>query len=165
MEMPPEIKIKPIFFVDAMLGNIAKKLRLMGFDSKYDSQIIDNDLINLAIKENRIIVSRDSDLIRKSLSFGIKSILLKNKEEHEQLYEIIKSLNLKKVEINGDNARCPLCNSETEFVKKELVSSRIPKKVLEINEKFWNCKNCNKIFWEGSHIINLQKLVSELNER
>jgi len=163
--MPPEIETKPTFFVDAMLGNIAKKLRLMGFDSKYDSQIIDNDLINLAMKENRIIVSRDSDLIRKSLSFGVKSILLENKEEHDQLYEIIKNLNLKKVEINGDNARCPLCNSETEFVKKELVSSRTPKKVLEINEKFWNCKNCDKIFWEGSHIINLQKLVSELNER
>ena len=165
MEMPPEITTKPTFFVDAMLGNIAKKLRLMGFDSKYDSQIIGNDLINLAMKENRIIVSRDSDLIRKSLNFDIKSIFLQNKEEYDQLCEIINRLNLKKVEINGDNARCPLCNSETELIKKELVSNRIPKKILELNEKFWNCKNCNKIFWEGSHIMNLQKLVSELNER
>jgi uncharacterized protein len=78
---------------------------------------------------------------------------------------LIKSLNLKKIEICGDNARCPLCNSKTESTKKELVLNRIPKGVLKTNEKFWICKNCDKIFWEGSHITNLQKLVLELNER
>lgn len=165
MVMPLKIKAKPVFFVDAMLGNIAKKLRLMGFDSSYDSQIADDDLINFAIKENRIIVSCDSELIRKSSKLGIRSILVQKKEEHDQLLELIQSLNLKKVEISGDNARCPLCNSETESIKKEVVSYRVPKLVLEKNEKFWICKNCDKIFWEGSHIMNLQKLVRELNER
>ena len=28
-----------VFFVDAMLGNIAKKLRIMGFDCMYDANI------------------------------------------------------------------------------------------------------------------------------
>ena len=45
-----------LFFLDAMLGNIAKKLRLLGYDSKYNAEINDNDLLNMAKIENRIIV-------------------------------------------------------------------------------------------------------------
>lgn len=160
-----EGKTDPTFLVDAMLGNIARKLRLMGFDCRYDSQINDDELINQAKKDNRIIISRDRDLIRKSSKIGIRSILLEKKEEFEQLLEIIRKLNLKKVKISGDNARCPKCNFKTESIKKESVYSKIPKGVLENNEKFWICRICNKIFWEGSHMLNLQKLTGELNEK
>lgn len=34
-----------IFFVDAMLGHVARKLRLFGFDSEYFSDIADSKLI------------------------------------------------------------------------------------------------------------------------
>jgi len=155
----------PAFFVDAMLGNIAKKLRIMGFDCMYDANIDDNELIKLAKKDNRIIISKDFDLVKKSSKFGVRSVFLEKKDEFEQLYEIILKLNLKKIEIDGDNARCPKCNSKTEFIKKEFVSNKLPKGVLDHNEKFWICKYCNKVFWEGSHIINLKKLAERLNER
>jgi len=155
----------PAFFVDAMLGNIAKKLRIMGFDCMYEANIDDNELIKLAKKENRIIISKDFDLVKKSSNFGVRSVYLEKRDEFEQLYEIILKLNLKKIEIDGDNARCPKCNSKTEFIKKESVSNKLPNGVLDHNEKFWNCKNCDKVFWEGSHIINLKKLAERLNER
>lgn len=164
MEMLLE-KSSPIFFVDAMLGNIAKKLRVMGFDCMYDANIDDRELIRVAKRDNRIIISRDFDLVQKSSNFGIKSIFLENKGEFEQLSQIISKLNLKKIEINGNNARCPKCNSKTEFIKKELVPNKLPSRVLDQNEEFWICKNCDKIFWEGSHIINLKKLAERLNER
>ena len=51
------------FYVDAMLGNIARKLRLMGYDTAYSSDIDDIDLIKKAKKENRIIISKDIQLI------------------------------------------------------------------------------------------------------
>ena len=165
MEMRPENENYPTFFVDAMLGNIARKLRLMGFDSKYEHDIDDDDLINLAKKDNRIIISRDENLVKKALKLGIKSIFLEKNQETKQFQEIIDKLDLKKIEINGEKARCPLCNFETIPVNKNKISNIVPKKVLDQNEKFWKCTNCSKIFWEGSHIDNLQKFVSELNER
>ena len=55
----------PRFFVDAMLGNIAKKLRLLGYDTKYSSDINDNDLIESAKNEQRIIISKDNELMCK----------------------------------------------------------------------------------------------------
>lgn len=165
MGMQYDNENNPTFFVDAMLGNIAKKLRLMGYDSKYEPDIQDDDLINLARKEHRIIISRDENLVKKALKLEINSIFLEKKEETKQFREIIDKLNLKIIEINGDRARCPLCNTKTKSVNKDNVKSKIPIKILEQNEKFWECKNCGKIFWEGSHIRNLQKFVSELNER
>ncbi len=70
--MPDEEENEPTFFVDAMLGNIAKKLRLMGYDSRYLADIEDDELITLAKNDNRIIISRDKDLIRKALKYDIK---------------------------------------------------------------------------------------------
>ena len=161
--MPLEGTNEPIFFVDAMLGNIAKKLRLMGYDSKYFSDIDDDELIQSAKKDERIIISKDEDLIRKSKKYGMQSIFVKNTEEIEQLRDIIKKINLKIIEINGDRARCSNCNSKTIVVDKKNILQKIPSKVLEYNDKFWECKSCNQIFWEGTHIKNLQKFVGELN--
>jgi len=163
--MPLEKANEPTFFVDAMLGNIAKKLRLMGYDSMYFSDINDDELIQLAKKDERIIISRDEDLIRKSIKYGIKSILTKNSTEIEQFRDIIKKTNLKIIKINGDRARCPNCNSKTQSIDKKNILQKIPTKVLEYNDRFWECKSCNQIFWEGTHIKNLQKFVGELNER
>jgi uncharacterized protein with PIN domain len=153
------------FFVDAMLGNIAKKLRLMGYDSSYFADIEDDELIKLAKNDKRIIISRDEELIQKAQKIGLETIFLKNNEEIEQFHEIIRELNLKTIQINGDKARCPKCNSETNPIDKKNIQEKVPNKVLENNEKFWMCDNCDQIFWEGTHIRNLQKLVAELNER
>lgn len=156
---------EPIFFVDAMLGNIAKKMRLMGYDVKYLADIEDNELIKHAKNENRIIISRDEELVRKGIQMNIKSIFLKNQKEIEQLREIINKLNLKIIQINGDHARCPKCNSKTQSILKKNIHKKISSKILAFNDKFWECKFCDKIFWEGTHIKNLQKLVNELNEK
>lgn len=162
--MPPEEK--PLtFFVDAMLGNIAKKLRLMGFDCSYSANIEDNELIKLAKNQRRVIISRDIELKQKSKKNRVRCIFIKNEGEIEQFHEIMEDLDLKNIQINGDKARCPKCNSKTEPISKKSISLNIPRRVLEKNEKFWKCENCNQIFWEGTHIINLQKFVEELNER
>ena len=161
--MPREDEKQLTFFVDAMLGNIAKKLRLMGYDSSYFSDIEDNELIKLAKNDKRIIISRDEELVQKAQKSDLEAIFLKNKEEIEQFREIIGELNLENIQINGDKARCPICNSKTSPINKKNIQEKVPVKVLENNEKFWRCENCEQIFWEGTHIKNLQKFVEELN--
>ena len=71
----------PIFFVDAMLGNIARKLRLLGYDTKYFSDINDEKLIKNAKEEDRIIISRDENLIKKSQKLGMRTIYLTKTDE------------------------------------------------------------------------------------
>ena len=153
------------FIVDAMLGNIAKKLRLLGYDSQYFSDIDDEKLIDIARNEQRIIVSKDEELIKKAQKRGIKSIHIRKNEEIEQCLEIIASINLKKIQIDGNSARCPKCNSLTELIDKNNIKEKISQGVFNSNEKFWKCKCCNQLYWEGTHIINLQEFVRKVNER
>ena len=87
MVMQP--KKSPMFFVDAMLGNIAKKLRLMGFDAKYSSDIEDESLIQVAAQENRIVISRDMDLVRSSKKNKIIAMHIQGETEIDQFHEII----------------------------------------------------------------------------
>ena len=148
-----------------MLGNIAKKLRLLGFDSEYSSNIKDDELILKAKNEDRILLSKDELLLKKAEKQNISALYIKNNIELEQLVEILKNVNLSKVMVSGNTSRCTECNEKLEPIKKEMVIDRIPKGVLEKINDFWKCTDCNKIYWEGTHIERLQKFVDELNER
>lgn len=163
--MPLKTENEPTFFVDAMLGNIARKLRLLGYDSLYFSDIDDKKLIDSARKENRIIISKDEGLIRKAQKFGARSVHITKEDEVEQFFEILSIVNLKRVKISGDIARCPKCNSLTELADKDTVKEKIPLGVFKSNDMFWQCKCCNQIYWEGTHIKNLQEFVGKVNER
>jgi len=153
------------FFVDSMLGNIARKLRLLGYDSLYFSNIDDKKLIDIANKEGRIIISKDEELIKKTQKIGMRSIYITKEEEIDQFFEIINTINLKNIQINGNIARCTKCNSLTEKIDKKSIKEKIPKRVFEINDKFWKCTSCDHIYWEGTHIRNLQEFVGKINER
>ena len=156
---------KPIFLVDAMLGNIAKKLRLLGYDSEYFSGIDDDELISKAKNENRILLSKDEPLMKKAEKEAVSFIHIKNESELEQLVQIFKNFNLSKVVVSGNTARCTECNGALETIEKDLILDKVPKGVLEKINDFWKCTNCNKIYWEGTHIERLQKFVDELNEK
>jgi len=151
-----------LFLVDAMLGNIAKKLRVLGFDSEYFSDIDDSKLIEKAKNENRTIISRDRHLIERARKNEISSVYITQENEIEQFLEILKITNIQLNEISGDSARCTKCNSLTSKISKLELENKIPQGVLENNEKFWKCDDCDQIYWEGTHIKNLQEFVRKI---
>jgi len=151
-----------LFFVDAMLGNIAKKLRLLGFDSEYVSDIDDSKLIEKAKNENRTIISRDRDLIDRAKKNEISLVYITKENEIEQFLEILETTHLQFDEISGDSARCTKCNSPTSQINKLEIKNKIPQGVLEYHDKFWKCDRCDQIYWEGTHIKNLQEFVHKI---
>ena len=151
-----------LFIVDAMLGNIAKKLRLLGFDSEYFSDIGDSQLIEKAKNENRILISRDKDLVSRSTKNGISSVYISKEDAVEQFLEILDVVNLQFETISGDTARCTKCNSVTSPIDKSEIQNQVPSGVLEFNDKFWKCDGCGQIYWEGTHITNLQEFVHKI---
>lgn len=79
---------KPIFVVDAMLGNLAKKLRILGYDSKYFSSIEDDKLILIAKNEKRIILTKDEQLTKNAEKQNIGFVLIRGSDESEQIMQI-----------------------------------------------------------------------------
>ena len=155
---------KPTFLVDAMLGNIAKKLRLLGYDSDYSSSISDDEIILKAKNENRIIITKDEPLVKLAEKQKISTILITKNNESDQLVQIFQSLRLPQFVIDVSSARCTLCNGQLFIISKDQILNKVPKWVLEHTENFWKCNACHKIYWEGSHFIKLQKFVNKLND-
>ena len=153
------------FLVDSMLGNIARKFRLLGFDSKYFSTIKKEQFLAIAKNENRVVVTKDHHLSNICSKQNIATIELFNVNETDQIIEICKKLNIPKCKINMNYIRCTLCNGVIESIEKKKILDIIPAKVTQNIEYFWICNSCNKIYWEGTHIRNLQKFIGEINEK
>jgi uncharacterized protein with PIN domain len=141
-----------------MLGTLAKWLRIYGFDTFYsNSKITDEILIEISKIEKRVLISRDKELIQIAKRENIKTIELKTIDIDEQLISVLDDLKFDKAQILS---RCIICNSEVEEINKNEIKEKIPKKVFENNREFWFCKNCNKIYWKGSHY---EKMIEKIN--
>ena len=148
-----------------MLGKLAKKLRLLGFDTLYSSSIDDDEIIKLARNENRILITKDVPLSQKAKKEQIGNVQITKEDEVEQFLQINEKANLGKCIVSGNNSRCSVCNGELQYIEKKDVSEKVPRGVFENMNDFWKCTKCEKIYWEGTHITNLQKFTEELNDR
>jgi uncharacterized protein with PIN domain len=155
---------KPIFVVDAMLGNLAKKLRILGYDSKYFSSIEDDKLILIAKNEKRIILTKDEQLTKNAEKQNISFVLIRGSDESEQIMQINAKIKLDRFVVDTNNSRCIVCNGNLQPVEKYRIIGKIPEGILERAEKFWMCDSCKKIYWEGTHFEKLQEFASKLND-
>ena len=147
------------FLCDQMLGTLAKWLRIYGFDTFYaGSEADDNEILRIAKKENRTLITRDIELVYRAKRENVKVIEIKSTDLDEQLKVV---LNQVKIDKKTFLSRCTLCNTPIYPIKKDEVKGKVPKKVFENNKKFWLCKKCDKIYWCGSHTEDMIKKISK----
>jgi len=146
------------------LQKLAILLRILGFDVLYFQSEDYISVINLTKREYRILLSRVKFLRKLPWIFYL------NKDDLDgQLVQIIKELKLK---VNKESlfSRCSNCNSLLQEVKEEEVKREIPSDVYGKGYWFKRCLNCEKIFWNGNHMITLKEkfrkigVVEERNE-
>lgn len=147
------------FLVDQMLGTLAKWLRFFGIDTYYATQSIqDDELLHIAKKENRVLVTRDKELILRAQKRDIQVIPVFTRDLDEQLKKVLAQTTVDSTQILS---RCSLCNTQLISIDKEKVKDKVPENVYQTNETFWICPNCQKIYWRGSHFDKiLQKIES-----
>ncbi len=155
----------PKFIADAMLGRFAKKLRLFGFDCVYVSDIDDSRLLEIAETQKRIILTKDEHLCNNAKKQSLSYVNITTDDEIEQFIQLSSLIELRDLNIDTNTSRCSVCNGMLEKTSKSSISDKIHSGVLEINDEFWICTNCNKIYWEGTHMKNLQKFLGRLHER
>lgn len=138
-----------MFFVDRMLGKLAKKLRFLGFDTMYLSQIDEEKILELCKQNNRTLITRDRDLHIRALKNRINSLLIHSDKWREQLVELSTHFDLKSVE---KMTRCSLCNAQLVEIPVEEARDKVPLYVQDTQNSFFMCPVCNKIYWAGSHV-------------
>jgi uncharacterized protein with PIN domain len=159
--------VYPIFAVDGMLGKIAKKLRIFGFDTLYLADTDDDTIIEICLHENRVFLTKDRELYKRSRKANIPSFLIDSENELESLIAIMKECNISYVlRVPNENTRCTLCNGALETVTYSLpLADIVPKKVFESINIFFKCTNCQKIYWSGKHVKEINYLVDKINKK
>lgn len=146
------------FVVDSMLGKLARRLRLLGYDTLFDPKFEDRTLLKLSKDEQRWIVTRDRGIAQVR---GAKVLLIKSGNIEEQLKEISKLAGIKMDERTAFS-RCSECNSPVEEVDKEKVRSIVPEFVYKTMDKFSYCPRCKKAYWRGTHYDKMKKQLGNI---
>jgi len=147
------------FVVDCMLGSLAKWLKILGLDTRYDPALDDDDLVEIADRQDRILVTRDSRLVRRRRLR--EPIFIVSQDLHEQIHQVLREKNIK---INPGLllSRCLDCNRPTENVPREAVRDLVPAYVYRTQEKFSRCPACGKTYWQATHVTRmLERLRKE----
>jgi uncharacterized protein with PIN domain len=146
------------FILTNELGRLAKWLRILGYDSVYFNQDNPGTLIIQALRDDRIIVTRNHRLPK---SPGLKILFLKSELLRTQVTEALKELH---IELNQDImfSRCILCNTELKPLAKEGVKEKVPPYVFQTQDKFITCPQCHRIYWQGTHWGNVHKILEEI---
>jgi len=150
------------FLCDQMLGTLATWLRLYGFDTFYANlEMDDYELLKIAEKEKRVLITRDKELIIRAKNKNIKVIESRSTDLDEQLLKVLKN-----VEINEKTilSRCSICNTVLKEIKRDDVRNKVPERVFLNNERFWFCSKCNKIYWKGTHYKKIQNKINEMKK-
>ena len=145
---------------DQMLGTLAKWLRLFGFDTFYaNSEMEDEELLQVAKKEDRVIITRDKQLIVRGKKEKLPVIEVNTTDLDEQLNLVLKNVDIDQKAILS---RCSVCNTILDEIEKSEVKNNVPKKIFDNNEKFWFCSKCDKIYWMGSHYEKILDKIEKI---
>jgi len=151
---------EPKFIADVHIGSLARYLRMLGFNVLYKNDFSNQEIIDLSLTEKRAILTKDRKLLKNSkVTHGY---CIRNEEPEEQVKEVIIRFNLK--DDVKEFLRCLECNNILEPVEKEKVENRIPPKVKKWQNEFWYCRNCDKVFWKGSHYKEMRKFIERIKD-
>ena len=155
---PPVTSSRPRFFADAMLGNLARWLRILGFDTAYHPSILDPELVRRSLAEGRQILTRDRGL-REEWRVS-HCLVLESDDVEAQLEEVFRRFGLED-EIRLFT-RCALCNSVLESLDWEAARDRVPARVHESHHSFAACPECRRVYWEGSHTQRIRSRIERI---
>jgi uncharacterized protein len=157
---PPGDPGEKRFFADVMLGSLARWLRFLGFDCAYDRQIEDGDLVRRGIEEERVVLTRDRKLPEEWWAPGIYRVQATRLQG--QLREVFHHFHL--ADSLRPLTRCAECNHPIRPVPTAAVADRVPRRVLEFRDTFYQCGGCGRVYWEGTHTARIRKTIEALLE-
>lgn len=144
------------FIVDAMLGRLAKALRMLGYDAAYRADIDDREVKMTALREGRTVLTRDRELADTTIA--IEVLLVESDFIEEQLVQVVKTFGL--LPPPGLFSRCLVCNVPLEGVSRGDVRDRVPPYVYETQERFVRCPECGRTYWPATHVERATEWLS-----
>jgi len=146
------------FIADVMVGKLARWLRVLGLDVAYSNKYTDDEIIQVAEKEDRVILTRDAGLTKRRTK--APCLLVSSGNYKEQVRQVIEEFGLKDFAVFS---RCLECNVPLQAVDKDEVFERIPPFVYLTQSRFAICPFCQRVYWHGTHANNMLNRILDRN--
>jgi len=139
------------FMADNNVGKLARWLRMMGYDTVFFDGDDDWLIIRAALAENRIILTRDTQIMRRGVIVNgrVKAVLVQSEQPEQQIRQVVETLAL------DCQYRlftiCLECNQPLEERTRQQVENRVPPYVSQTQDQYMECPACRRIYWKGTH--------------
>jgi uncharacterized protein with PIN domain len=150
------------FVADCMLGRLAKWLKILGFDVLYFSRAEDRDLVDIARREGRVLLTRDTGLIEKTARRPNR-LFVRSDDWEDQVAQVLDDLGL--WDEVRPNTRCIECNLPLKALARERARNLVTPYVCEHASSFAICPGCGRVFWQGTHYGDMERKIERLLER
>lgn len=147
------------FFADCMLGRLARWLRALGFDTAYDRRIGDPELLAVARREGRVVLTRDSGLIAKGARRADR-LFIESDDWRTQVKQVLDAFGLRAAA--APHTRCLECNAAFKRLARDRARNLVAPFVLEHGRDFALCPGCGRVYWRGSHTGRMDAALEEL---
>jgi len=144
---------------DAMLGALARWLRVLGLDVAYDPSLDDPELVERAVAEGRVILTRDRRLVERRLARN--HLLIRSDVVEEQVRQVLEELGIRP-DPGRLLGRCLRCNTLTEPMPAEDARAVVPPWVARTQDEYRACPVCGRIYWSGSHAERMRKKLERM---
>jgi uncharacterized protein with PIN domain len=151
------------FIVDAMLGKLATWLRLTGHDTFYSTKVHDDELIRIALQQDRILLTSDAILARRTEEAGAEVMLVRGSVD-EEVATVFLKFGISP-EADPSKSRCTKCNGSLTHIKdeeKEQIRGFVPYQTYTHYEEFWLCGYCKSVFFQGGQWTNIEEYMARI---
>lgn len=147
----------PRLLADAMLGSLARWLRLLGYDTLY-MRDEDHAIAQRCRAEGRILLTRDHQLAERR---GLQVILITPQKLEAQIRQVIQTIGPLDPAVPH---RCMACNVPLQAISPETAAPLVPPYVARTQTTFHQCPECGKITWPGTHWDKIQRRLKEAQD-
>ena len=149
--------------VDLNAGLLATWLRVMGYDTLSPRDADDGELVRIALREGRIIVTRDTGITRRPLvtSGCLRAVLVEDDDFKGEVRQLVGCLGL---DSQRAFAGCVRCNESLDSLSREVAKDCVPPYVYHTQEEFMQCPRCLRVYWRGTHWANMRRELAEVRD-
>ncbi|MEV7319136.1 Mut7-C RNAse domain-containing protein [Streptomyces sp. NPDC093970] len=152
---PQQVPGAPLrFLLDVHLGTLARRLRLLGVDTAYESTDIGDPALSArSAAEKRVLLSRDRGLLRRRELWAGAYVYSTSPDDqlHDVLDRFIPELR--------PWTRCTACNGLLRKATKEEVADQLKGGTQKSYDVFAQCTECGRAYWKGAHHQQLEAIV------
>jgi len=131
---------------------------MLGFDTAYCNNIVDEEVARISVEESRVLLTRDIGLLKRSVI--THGYYVRETIPRKQLREVVERFDLSR-QVNPFS-RCLECNSPLETAGKEQVQDIVPSGVADRHQDFARCPSCRRVFWKGSHFHRMKAILESI---